>query len=166
MESQQMEEEGNMGNVGEVGEVGFKRPPVQSRFRKGSSGNPKGRPRGTKNLRTDLTEVLQERITVTEGDRKKRMSKQRAIVMTLVTKTLRGDLRSANTLLNTMFRTLGNADAADDVEQPLDANEQELLAAIEARRQWKAEPATQPAVQPDKSGSQPDFEPDKSGSQS
>jgi Family of unknown function (DUF5681) len=163
MQSQQKEEEGNMGNVGEVG---FKRPPVHSRFRKGSSGNPKGRPRGAKNLRTDLTEVLQERITVKEGDRKKRMSKQRAIVVTLVTKTLMGDLRSANTLLNTMFRTLGNSDAADDVEQPLDADEQEVLAAIEARRQRKVEPSTKPEVPPNQGASQPDVDPDKSGSQS
>ena len=91
MEPQQMEEEGKMGDVGEVG---FKKPPVHSRFRKGCSGNSKGRPKGTKNLRTDLNEVLQERITITEGDRKVRMSKQRAIVMTLVAKTLKGDSRS------------------------------------------------------------------------
>jgi Family of unknown function (DUF5681) len=151
MESQQTEEEGNMGNVGEVG---FKRPPVHSRFRKGCSGNPKGRPRGTKNLRTDLTEVLQEQVTVTEGDRKVRMSKQRAIVMTLVAKTLKGDLRSANTLLNTMFRALGFADTAVDVEQPLDSNEQELMAVLEARLQRKAESTTKPEVLPDNGGSQ------------
>ena len=166
MESQQKEEEGNMGNVGEVSQVGYKRPPVHSRFRKGSSGNPKGRPKGTKNLSTDLNEVLQERITVREGDRNKRMSKQRAIVMTLVTKTLKGDQRSANTLLNTMFRFLGSADAAEDVEQPLDANEEELLAAIDARRQRQVEPATTPDVPPDDSGSKSDVEPEKSGSQS
>ena len=163
MESQQTEGEGKMGMVDEVG---FKKPPLHSRFRKGRSGNPKGRPKGTKNLRTDLTEVLQERITVTEGDRKVRMPKQRALFKTLIAKSLKGDSRSITTLLNTMFRALGFAETADDVEQPLDANEQELLAAIEARRQRKAEPATQPAVQPDKSESQPDVVPDKSGSQS
>jgi hypothetical protein len=148
MEPQQMEEEGKMGDVGEVG---FKKPPLHSRFRKGCSGNSKGRPKGTKNLRTDLNEVLQERITVTEGDRKVRMSKQRAIVMTLVAKTLKGDSRSANTLLNTMFRALGFADADENVEQPLDANEQELMAGIEARIQRKTESST---VLPDNRGSE------------
>jgi len=151
MESQRMEGEGKMGNEGEVG---FKRPPVHSRFRKGCSGNPKGRPKGTKNLRTDLTEVLQERITVTEGDRKVRMSKQRAIVMTLVAKTLKGDSRSATTLLNTMFRALGFADTAHDAEPQLDANEQEIMAGLEARLQRKAESSTKPEVLPDNSGSQ------------
>jgi hypothetical protein len=151
MEPQQMDGEGKMENVGEVG---FKKPPVHSRFRKGCSGNSKGRPKGTKNLRTDLTEVLQERITVSEGDRKVRMSKQRAVVKTLIAKTLKGDSRSATTLLNTIFRALGFADTAVDVEQPLDANEQELMAGIEARIQRKAESSTKPDVLPDNSGSQ------------
>jgi len=146
-----MEEEGKMGNEGEVG---YGKPPVQSRFRKGCSGNSKGRPKGTKNLRTDLTEVLQERITVTEGDRKVRMSKQRAVFKTLIAKTLKGDSRSATTLLNTMFRALGFADTADDVEEPLSANEQELMAGIEARLQRIAESSTNPEVLPNNSGSQ------------
>jgi Family of unknown function (DUF5681) len=151
MEPQQTEEEGKMGDVGEVG---FKRPPVHSRFRKGCSGNPKGRAKGIKNLRTDLTEVLQERITVSEGDRKVRMSKQRAVFKTLVAKTLRGDSRSTTTLLNTMIRAFGFADATDDVEQPLDANEQELIAVLKARLQPKAEPSTKPGAHPDDSGAQ------------
>jgi len=146
-----MEGEGKMGNDGEVG---FGKPPMRSRFRKGCSGNAKGRPKGTKNLRTDLTEVLQERITVTEGDRKVRMSKQRAIIKTLVAKTLKGDARSATTLLTTIFRVLDFADMAADVEQPLDANEQELLVVIDARRQRKAESSTKPDALPDDSGTQ------------
>ena len=146
-----MEGEGKMGNDGEVG---FGKPPMHSRFRKGCSGNAKGRPKGTKNLRTDLTEVLQERITVTEGDRKVRMSKQRAIVKTLIAKTLKGDSRSATTLLTTIFRVLDFADMAADVEQPLDANEQELLVVIDARRQRNAESSAKPEVLPDNSGSQ------------
>lgn len=145
-----MDGDGKMGNVGEVG---FGKPPVHSRFRKGCSGNSKGRPKGTKNLRTDLNEVLQERITVTEGDRKVRMSKQRAVVKSLVAKTLKGDSRSATTLLNTMFRALGFADTAIDVEQPLDANEQELMEVLEARLQRKAESSTKPEVLPDDGGS-------------
>jgi hypothetical protein len=151
MDSRRMEGEGKMGNDGEVG---FGKPPMHSRFRKGCSGNAKGRPKGTKNLRTDLTEVLQERITVTEGDRKVRMSKQRAIVKTLVAKTLKGDARSATTLLTTIFRVLDFADMAADVEQPLDANEQELLVVIDARRQRKAESSTKPDALPDDSGTQ------------
>ena len=146
-----MEGEGKMGNEDEVG---FGKPPVHSRFRKGCSGNSTGRPKGTKNLRTDLTEVLQERITVTEGDRKVRMSKQRAIVMTLVAKTLKGDSRITTTLLNTMFRALGFADTGENAEPQLDAKEQDIMAGLEARFQRKAESSTKPEVLPDNSRSQ------------
>ena len=40
--------------------VGYRRPPKKSRFKPGQSGNPKGRPKGTKNLKRDLIEELQE----------------------------------------------------------------------------------------------------------
>lgn len=41
-------------------EIGYKKPPRHTRFRKGQSGNPKGRPKGTQNLKTDLAEELSE----------------------------------------------------------------------------------------------------------
>ena len=86
------------------------------------------------------------------------MSKQRALVMTLVAKSLKGDSRSITTLLNMMARALGFADTADDVERPLDANEQAVMAVLEARLQRKAAPATKPEGLPDESGSQPEVE--------
>ena len=48
-------------------DVGFGKPPKNSRFKPGQSGNPKGRPKGAKGLRTELKEELSERISVTEG---------------------------------------------------------------------------------------------------
>ena len=40
--------------------VGFGKPPRRTRFCKGQSGNPKGRPRGAKNLATLMEKVLKE----------------------------------------------------------------------------------------------------------
>ena len=50
-------------------EIGHGRPPVHSRFKPGQSGNPKGRPKGTRNVRTVVEQALTKRITIREGDR-------------------------------------------------------------------------------------------------
>lgn len=113
-------------------EVGYRKPPEHSRFSKGHSGNPKGRPRGTKNLKTDLREELRETITVREGGRTVRISKQRAILKSMFAKTVKGDTRAASVLLHLISDfALDNAGA--DADQPLDADELELLKGIEQR---------------------------------
>ena len=61
-------------------EVGWRKPPVGHRFKKGQSGNPKGRTRGTRNLKTDLRELLQEKVVVREGERPVRISTQQALL--------------------------------------------------------------------------------------
>ena len=84
--------------------VGYGRPPKHTRFQPGQCGNPKGRPKGTMNLKTDLMEELSERISVSEGGKPKKLSKQRALLKSLVAKAITKDTRAANILLNLMVR--------------------------------------------------------------
>jgi hypothetical protein len=44
--------------------VGYGKPPLHTRFKKGQSGNPRGRPPGAKNLSTLLNEALNEPVIV------------------------------------------------------------------------------------------------------
>ena len=81
-------------------EVGHKKPPKQTRFRKGQSGNPKGRPRGAKNMATLFTQALKERVIVTENGRRRSISKQEALVKHLVNRALSGDRRLLQLLLD------------------------------------------------------------------
>lgn len=110
-------------------EVGYRKPPKQTRFKKGQSGNPKGRPKGLKNLATDLREELSERIPVRENGSVKRMSKQRALIKALVTKGLNADPRSMETTLKLVANILG---AGDDqiAEAPLSLEDGKILEAF------------------------------------
>ena len=111
-------------------DVGYKRPPQHSRFEKGRSGNSKGRPKGTKNLKTDLLEELQEKVLVREGSTEKQISKQRAMVKSLTAKAIKGDTR-AITILYTMMARLLEIEDTDHAEAPLTEDESAVLATLE-----------------------------------
>ena len=113
--------------------VGYGKPPKHTRFQPGCSGNPKGRPKGTKNLRTDLIEELGEKIVVREGDQARQVSKQRAVVKTLVARTLKGETRAASLLLSMMMRLLDTGEDAESHEEPLQEDELALLRDFEAQ---------------------------------
>jgi hypothetical protein len=115
-------------------EVGYGKPPKHTQFKLGKSGNPQGRPKGTKNLKTDLAEELCEKIVVHEGGSSRQISKQRAVVKSLVTRTLKGDARAANTLLSMMMRLLDTGEGAQPEEsEGLHADELEILKAFKKR---------------------------------
>ncbi|MDT7040791.1 DUF5681 domain-containing protein [Candidatus Nitronereus thalassa] len=80
-------------------EVGYKKPPKSTQFQRGQSGNPQGRPKGTKNFKTDLQEELLEQIRVTEGGRTVVLSKQRAMLKRTVELSLKGDIRATSLLI-------------------------------------------------------------------
>lgn len=94
-------------------EVGYRKPPMHSQFTKGQSGNPKGRAKGTKNLKTDLMEELAEQILLREGNRPLKLSKQRAMVKSLIAKAIKGDTRAANLVLNIVWRVLEKEQGED-----------------------------------------------------
>jgi hypothetical protein len=80
--------------------IGFRNPPLSTRFRKGQSGNPRGRPKGAKGFRTDFVEELREVIQVGEGNSARTVTKQRALVKALVDRALQGDLRALEHVLD------------------------------------------------------------------
>jgi hypothetical protein len=114
-------------------EVGYGKPPKHAQFKKGRSGNPKGRPKDTKNLKTDLKEELQEVIVAREGDRTVKISKQRAVVKSLVAKTVKGDTRAASTFLNMFFRIFDPAAEIVEAAAPMNAEEREVYEEFRAR---------------------------------
>jgi hypothetical protein len=114
-------------------EVGYGKPPKYTRFKPGQSGNPQGRSKGTKNLKTDLMEELMEKIDIREGDRSQRVSKQRALLKSMVNRGIKGDARATNTALSMMLRLLDTGEGAPDFEETLLEGEHEILEAFKDR---------------------------------
>ena len=113
--------------------VGYGRPPVATRFQPGQSGNPRGRPRGTRNLVSDLREELSEKIRIREGGKERFVSKQRAFVKSLVAAAVKGDARATSALVSLCARAFGeeydnpeenkNSPAADHILEDFIARE-------------------------------------------
>ena len=84
-------------------EVGYGKPPEDTRFRKGQSGNPRGRPKGAKNKLPALNEdrmkyiILEEAyrtITVRDGTRNITVPIARAVLRSLTVNAVKGQHRS------------------------------------------------------------------------
>jgi hypothetical protein len=80
--------------------VGYKNPPKDTQFKPGKSGNPSGRPKGSRNLRTDLMEELDAKIVVTEGGQQRTISKQQALVKAMMAKGMKGDTAAGKAIFN------------------------------------------------------------------
>jgi hypothetical protein len=80
-------------------EVGYGKTPRHSRFVKGQSGNPRGRPPGAKNMKTLLNKALGEVVVVTENGGRRKLSKREAIVTQLVNRSAKADFKAIQILL-------------------------------------------------------------------
>lgn len=99
-------------------EVGYGKPPEATRFRKGKSGNPGGRPKGTgkpkgrtavpplseERLKAIILEEAYRTIKVNEGDRQVDIPMAQAIVRSLAVSAARGNQRSQH-LFSEMLAT-------------------------------------------------------------
>jgi hypothetical protein len=61
-----------------------KRPPRKGQFQPGQSGNPVGRPKGSRNIRTYVYELLGAKIPVIEGGKTRNIPRAEAIAIQLV----------------------------------------------------------------------------------
>ena len=75
--------------------VGYGRPPIESRFQPGTSGNSRGLRKGSKNLKTLIRKAITASISIQEGTKTRRVSKIEGVVLRQLQSALKGDDRSA-----------------------------------------------------------------------
>lgn len=120
-------------------DVGYAKPPTDTRFKPGQSGNPRGRPKGSKNKRPGLQEerlkdiILDEAyrgITVRDGERNVTMPMAQAIVRSMAVNAAKGQHR-AQRLFSELLTGTENARRT--------LNDQWLQTAIEYKVGWEKE---------------------------
>ena len=112
--------------------IGYKKPPKHTQFQKGQSGNPRGRPKGVKNIATDIKEELEEFVTITEGGRNFQVTKQRALIKSLLVKATQGNVSAAQTLL-TLKAHVEQSDQSNEMDECFEEEDLEVIKRLELR---------------------------------
>jgi len=121
-----MSEDGNY-------EVGYGKPPKHSRFQSGQSGNPGGRKKGARGLKSDLHAELVSSMTIQINGERVTATKQQLMVKTLTTRAAAGDIRAIKALIDLVLQVFGAEDRGRG-EAKLSAQDQALFDQLMAER--------------------------------
>jgi len=113
--------------------VGYCSPPQHSRFRKGQSGNPNGRPKGALNMATVLERTLREKVVINENGRPRTFTKIEAAVKQLIDKATSGELKALQ-LLSALVRSAEEREIQEPVaNSAFDEVDQKVIRGIMKR---------------------------------
>ena len=122
-------------------EGGYGKPPRAHQYPKGTSGNLRGRPKGSRNFSTDVKDTLMARVGLTGDGKRKTVSTQLATLLQLRKKALSGDARALDRMIE-LARTYNDEEIAEAAAK-LSETDAEVLEAYNARllrRAGKAQP--------------------------
>lgn len=127
-------------------EVGYGKPPESGRFTKGKSGNPKGRPKGSKNLATIVLKESRQPVRINGPRGTRTVTKIEATVMQLGNKAAQGELRAAKEFLPWVQRA-EEAVSSESAPQMIHELDQRVMESLRRRLQSvKAEPVAAPQI--------------------
>jgi len=107
--------------------VGYGRPPKAMQFAAGKSGNPRGRPKGSRTLGAVLQDILRQKIAVTENGETRRIPALEVMLRRLVNDALRSDGKAMKLLLSLVDRYADVTEAKVQLGELL-AEDQQILA--------------------------------------
>lgn len=123
-----MTKKSNNGGNGPPGdyEVGYGKTPKHSRWKKGQSGNPKGRKKGARGLKSDLDDALKEQLTITVNGKQRKGTTQSHAMYAVAVKAAAGDMRASRQFTDLILNVFGPGDRGSS-EARLSPLDQELL---------------------------------------
>lgn len=107
--------------------VGYCNPPKHTRFRKGQSGNPRGRPKGRLNIATVLERTLRERVVINENGKRKTVTKLEAAVKQLANQAASGELKALQLLTALVRSAEERAVQVPSSKSALEENDQKVF---------------------------------------
>jgi hypothetical protein len=114
----------------ETTKVGYCNPPKRTRFKKGQSGNPQGRPKGALNMATVLERTLRERVVINENGKRKTITKLEAAYKQLSNKAASGELKALQ-LVSALVRSAEDRAAQTSISKPtLEEGDEKVLVGI------------------------------------
>jgi hypothetical protein len=111
--------------------VGYGKPPTATQFRPGRSGNPKGRPKGARNIDTLMAEELAAPVKIREQGVEQTVSKAHAIVKKILASAMNGSMQASAAVL--AWHAQKAARSPDD-DEDLAAEDLEILEALRNRK--------------------------------
>ncbi|MGB8028326.1 MAG: DUF5681 domain-containing protein [Terracidiphilus sp.] len=90
-------------------EVGYGKPPESGKFKKGTSGNPSGRPKKLKDFGSQLLRELDSKLIINENGKRKVITKLEGVVKQLLNKSLSGHHPSTRLLIPLYLQGLEKA---------------------------------------------------------
>jgi hypothetical protein len=84
--------------------VGYRHPPKSTQFKRGESGNPKGRKKGSRPVGSVLQDIIQQKVPVTENGKTRRIPALEVIIRRLANDAMRSDPRAIKLLLSLLDR--------------------------------------------------------------
>jgi hypothetical protein len=107
--------------------TGYGKPPKSGQYLPGQSGNPHGKPKGQPSLDQILLEEAARLVKIKTGDEVTHVSKERAILRSLMDAAARGNVAAARVYVALRYRAQIALGVAPEAEQPLTAEELETL---------------------------------------
>lgn len=119
---------------------GYADPPKSGQFKPGKSGNPKGRPKGSKNLKTLIMNEAHELVEIVEKGEKKVMSQLHVMVAQLRNKAMGSDLKAIDRFLDYVSRYEEQEETSENnASNDIKSEDAEILLAYEKQLRKKSE---------------------------
>ena len=115
-------------------EVGYGKPPKQTQFKPGQSGNPKGRPKHSKGIKTIVREVMQKPVAIRTAKGVRKVSHAKMLIYKAVEKASKGDTRSLQLVLSLYQQAVPDAPFEEQHEQRDEDVSATDIATLEAYR--------------------------------